>query len=189
MGGDRPRIKRVKESDTGTLATDTLAFGKNLSSENARHISTFVENVELDIWFDKHYFHRFNHGDENGERKGIDFDNVKELIEMSFRHLLFYGSKVKGFHFLNNKSNPQERSIRIVLQDTYSERSVDDMLNIIVEFHLINFNKYEITVITAMSCHDFKMSEGQFALEIKGKTDSILKQNIGKQLKELDYFE
>lgn len=62
----------------GEMVIDVDGFVQNKCSEYARRILTILENVEIEIYFDKHYFIRMQHGDENGKRSGIDFESVKK---------------------------------------------------------------------------------------------------------------
>jgi ribosome-binding protein aMBF1 (putative translation factor) len=54
------------------------------------------------------------------------------------------------------------------------EPTDEGRLNIVIEAHLINLDTYEITVKTAMRNDSFKISDGQFALEIF-ENESVLK--------------
>ena len=57
-------------------------------------------------------------------------------------------------------------------------------LNVVIEAHFLDINRYEITVKTAMSTDDFKMSMGQYCIEIQGDS-SILRRKDNKQMVEI----
>src|SRR5580698_6012168 len=126
---ERPLRKRIEYSTKGTPALeDPLEFVENKCSSNARKILTHFEDVEIVLWFDKHYHDRHQHGDESGRREGINPDIVKELVTKSIRHLIVYSTIVKGFVFANydgyqSKGLPE----RVVLQEQLN----NDMLNVV----------------------------------------------------------
>lgn len=77
----RKRIAYVKK---GVPAVeDQLEFKENKSSHRARKIIADVENFYLEIWFDKHYHDRHQHGDEDGAREGIAPKTVESLVRKS----------------------------------------------------------------------------------------------------------
>ncbi len=163
----RPRInKQEKMAGAVPPPEDVLAYLPNKASVNARQIIAFNESITLDLWHDKHYIVR------NVEREGIDTEVVQKLIVNAIKHLLFYSSRVKGFTFLNHDTSPLDRTVNIVLQDSYSESI---MLNVVIEAHFVNFKKYEITVKTAMRINGFNLFEGQYAIEFLDKDSSVLK--------------
>lgn len=96
--GNRPRIKY---DNLSVAVIDELEFTKNKCSENARKHSNLFESIEFEIWFDKHYHNREQHGDEDGKRHGIENELVINLINKSAMHLIFYSLKVRSFSFLN----------------------------------------------------------------------------------------
>lgn len=163
-------------------SVEEIVFTRNKSSSNARKILDRSEQIEIQLWYDQHYYKRVAEGDVNGERKGIDEMSVRELVVKTIKHLLYYSLKVKTFVFINfeNKSN---RYIRVVLQ----EQRDKGMLNIAVEFHHLAHNHYEVTVVTAMMVDSFFMGEGQYAIEIIGDT-SILNKQEHKKLREISRF-
>lgn len=80
-----------------------------------------------------------------------------------------------------NKDKPTKH--RIVVKDF---RDKEDPLNIVIEIHFLNYSQYEITVVTALKCNNFKMSDGQIFMSItdtginlnryvQKRTDSIAK--------------
>lgn len=111
-------------------------------------------------------------GDQNGKREGIDEDSIKNLVIKSIPHLFYYSFKVKNFSFINFAQG--SRNVRTVLQ----EHKENSTLNVVVEFHHLEKNKYQVTVITAMQIDNFTISLGQYVLEIDGDV-SILKKFDG----------
>lgn len=55
------------------------------------------------------------------------------------------------------------------------------MLNVVTEFHHLEKNRLQVTVITAMQTNSFKFSMGQFVLEVDGEY-SMLKKFDGMKL-------
>ena len=54
-------------------------------------------------------------------------------------------------------------------------------LNVVVEYHFLNMNSYEVTLITAMRKDDFYFSDGTFQLEIQSDgSSSLYKSERGK---------
>jgi mRNA-degrading endonuclease HigB of HigAB toxin-antitoxin module len=147
-----------------------MAYTSNLCSQNARMICSVPLKNQVEIWFDKHYNDRIQFGDNNGKREGIENKVVKSLVEKSIDHLLFYSSSIKNFTFLNHNLNG-DRAIRVILQQEMKE----SRLNVVIEAHCDKLHSYEITVKTAMCTDEFKISDGQYVLEINGNNSSILK--------------
>ena len=157
---------------------DELVFIKNKCSDHARKILIKIEEVRIELWFDKHYYNRYQHGDSDGKREGIDPRTVEALVKKSVRHILFYSSVVQGFKFVNfNSSLP---SIRVILQ----EKSADFKLNVVIGTHFLAICHYEITVKTAMRTEDFRVAMGQYCIEIQGD-NSILYRNDNKKMVEV----
>jgi hypothetical protein len=171
----RPRIK-IGPREINVIEDD-LEFRKNKCTGNARKILTTIENVEIDLWFDKHYIDRHQFGDDNGKRDGIDTDIVEALVRKSLKHLLFYSCYVKNFTFIN-KNPDTGRALRVILQEELG----NSMLHVVIEAHYININKYEITVKTAMCNTDFKLSDGQYCVEIHADTSTLWKMDNKKLL-------
>ena len=110
--------KRIKYEPKGVPAIhDELAFSKHKCSDHARKVLAEVEKIHIELWFDKHYHDRQQHGDADGKREGISPNSVEELVRKSIRYLLFYGSAVLGFKFIN--SNPSQLPVRVVLQEEF----------------------------------------------------------------------
>lgn len=181
--GKRPRIKR----ETGIVVNDEKAFDVNIASVKARKIIDVSANIDFELWFDKHYLDRIQHGDENGVRPGIEEEKVQRLITQSVPHLLYYSSVIKGFQYANHNLAGGDRALRFVLQDS---RGGDAALNVVLEVHVINLARMEITVKTAMSKSDFVLSDGQYALELTGKNHSVLRMQRQKnRIDVADYSE
>jgi hypothetical protein len=161
----RPRIIRSLENN---IVKDELAFVENLGSKNAREIKIISEKILFEIWHDKHYVIREQHGDEEGKREGVNNEAVERLIVNSFRHLLFYSARIKGFTFLNHENSAITRTI---LKDSYSQ---DESLTVVIQVHFRSFNKYEATVITAKS-GNFALGAGQYYIEFEDENSSVLK--------------
>jgi hypothetical protein len=165
------------------VVRDELAFSKNKCSDNARKIATQIEKIEIDIWLDKHYLGRLQHGDENGERVGIDIESIKNLVIVSIKHLFYYSVKLKNFIFVNHED--ENRFGRIVLQKKDAE---GQLLNVVVEYHYISLNQYEVTVKTAMREDNFRLSEGQYLIEIVNDEESELKKKEGNRIKKVSSY-
>lgn len=176
--GNRPR--KTYEL-IGEIVIDETAYMQNKSSKNARKILERSERIEMEIWCDQHYYRRAQLGDENGRREGIDEESIRNLVVRSIPHLLYHSFKVKNFAFINFAQ--AGRNIRTVLQ----EYKINNMLNAVTEFHHIEKNKYQVTVITAMQNEGFLISQGQFALELDGD-GSILRKCDGKNMIDVDSY-
>jgi len=168
----RPRIGIPTASPA---ITDTLEFTKNKCSESARKVISHFENIEVELWFDKHYYVRAQHGDDYGKREGIDIEVVKDLVRSSIKHLYYYSLRIDGFAFINF-SDQAKRFFRVLLKENYSG---DKTLNVVVEFHFVDFRKYEVTIKTAMREDDFKVSDGQYIIELIDKdTSNLSRKNV-----------
>ncbi len=93
----RPRLGQIIKDE---LMFDGVAFMQNKSSQNARKSHTIENKLHFDMWMDKHYQIRYQHGDEFGKREGIDPDRVLALVEKSLKHLIIYSTKISEV-FLN----------------------------------------------------------------------------------------
>jgi hypothetical protein len=155
----------------GKIASNSLAFTKNRSSDYARRVFIHAEDLEFHIWFDKHYYFREEHGDENGKREGIGKEAIQELIIKSTKHLIYYSLKIKSFVFINFSSDLMGRSERIVLQNNFHDAP---KLNVIAEYHYLDANRFEVTVKTAIRKDDFYFSDGQYLVEIYDDDKSAL---------------
>jgi hypothetical protein len=164
-----PRKRIPYKSARLSQIEDELAYTKNKCSERARKINSINPNLVFDVWFDQHYQIRHQFGDDSGAREGIESKKVESLVLKSMNYLIAYSSFLKIFSFINHDSNGG-RANRIVLQEPTDE----GILNVVIEAHLIDCDIYEITVKTAMRNDAFKISDGQFALEIFDN-ESVLK--------------
>jgi hypothetical protein len=173
MKAKRPRISQNTNS-IDTLFKYGEVFQENAASKNAKFLLKFEENLILEFWLDKHYLNRKNFGDENGARLNIDETFIQLIIEKSLKHLFYYSLKHSKFSFVNFPP-PKNRNIRLVLREKDSNL---EELNIVVEYHFIDFHKYEVTVITAMRSDEFRMSDGQYSLFFeKDQSTLIIYQN------------
>ncbi len=152
-----------------------MEFKTNKSTQRARKIKIFREELNVELWYDQHYIvTRHQHGEDSGEkRNGISPEDVEPLLKKSIVHLICYGAIVKGFNFLNHANKPP---LRVVLQ----ERSAGETLNVVVEVHLLDLNLYEMTVKTAMRKDDFYIENGRYAIHFIGDNQTVLKKQEGK---------
>jgi hypothetical protein len=149
---------------------DALQYDCNHATPLARKVSNHWEHVEIELWFDKHYYIRMQHGDEAGKREGIGQERVKNLVYTALKHLCYYAHILECFTFLNLPGQ-SKRVFRILLKDHFSAATP---LNVIVEFHFIGILKYEATIKTAMQSDDFRPNEGQFIVALYDTDSSIL---------------
>ncbi len=150
---------------------DDKQFIQNRCSPNARKIGTRIESTSIDYWIDKHYHIREQLGDDLGKRNGIEQEKVHPLVQECLKHLIFYSSTVKGFHFLNHNSHAGGRMLRIICQQ---EAEDGEKLNVMIEGHVLGLNEYEITIISAIKKADFQFSDGQYGVELMGQNNSVL---------------
>jgi hypothetical protein len=153
----------------------SLDFEANKSSMQARKIVILNHNLVIELWFNKHYYKRYFVGDENGKRQGIDPTVVEALVARCIEHLFLYGAIVKNFVFVNPWDN-KKFPIRIVLQET----KIAETLNVVIEVHQKSFNRFEITVITAMVSDEFKMASGQYCIKVQQDRSLLRKVEDGK---------
>ncbi|MBN8783515.1 MAG: hypothetical protein ABS85_09040 [Sphingobacteriales bacterium SCN 48-20] len=168
----RPRLNNSIE--------DPFELKENKSSHKARRIFSEEENIRVELWFDKHYIDRDQHGDDFGMRDGIDNNTVENLVRRALKHMILYSNLVKGFSFLNRNLQHHERPLRIVLQ----EQTGPGLLNVVIEAHYLDIGKYEITVKTAMCKDDYYLSDNQYAIELDGD-GSILKKKDLRVIREV----
>lgn len=194
---NRPRIKRptigkgtdsnskdMSKGDNG-LVEDKLAYVKNKATKNGRKINSIDQRIIFDLWHEGHYVTRYTVGDDNGKREGIEPEVTTKLVLLALKHILYHSAKTKDFAFLNHDNpNVDGKYIRIVLQDSYSG---DVTVNIPVEIHFIDFFKYEITVFSGLRIEGFKLGDGQYAVEMKGEYESVLKKSIRGVVNEISY--
>lgn len=132
---------------------------------------------------DKHYWDRIQFGDDSGERVGIEVEFVEPLILKSFNHLIYYSLKHKDFTFINHPP-PKGRNIRIVLRQIFDDK---ETLNVVVEYHFLKLNTYEVTVKTAMSIDVFNLADGQYLIEFSND-ESVLSTFKKGQIIEVDKY-
>jgi hypothetical protein len=163
------RIRTLPTAGLPVLA-DALQYDCNHATSLARKVSNHWEHFEIEIWFDKHYYIRMQHGDENGKREGIEQERVKRLVITAVKHLCYYAHILESFTFLNLPGQAK-RLFRILLKDHYSGATP---LNVIVEFHFLDILKYEATIKTAMQSEDFRPNEGQYIVDLYDTDTSVL---------------
>lgn len=154
---------------------DRLAYYGNSSSHKARHDSIFDETIPVEIWFDKHYLDRHQHGDENGARDGIDPDYIRQLIRQAIKPLFIFSSQVKGFCFVNGP--PFRDTIRAVIRKDFS----GSKLNVVLQCCFKNPGCLEVTVITAMVVDGFKLATGQYVVDLEENEMVLSKYENGRQ--------
>jgi len=151
---------------------DSLEYKSNKCTQQAREIEAIACRIVNSLWYDKHYINRNSVGEDDGSpREGIDPEGVRNLVAQVFNHLLFYSTILDKFQFVNHELNGK-KARRILIQDSYS---CNPTLNVIIETHFVDFNKYETTVVTAMAKEDFVPFDGQYILEVTGDYASVLK--------------
>ena len=179
MSGREPRKRIPVRRNLLPPVEDKKEYIKNKCSDRARKVKEIYPDIIFEVWFDQHYQIRQQFGDEDGLRKGIDTASVESLVLRSMKHLVAYSSILHSFVFINH-ANKDSRAQRIVLQESTEE----GILNVVIEAHLVEIDIYEITVKTAMRNDNFKISDGQFALEIIDN-ESVLKRMERGKLKEI----
>ncbi|MFV8324794.1 hypothetical protein [Flavobacterium sp. ZS1P14] len=126
---------------------------------------------------------RLHIGDENGMREGIDIEDVKNLINDTFNHVVNYAHMET---IINFPPFIQNKSVRIVLQNRMDV--VDDILNVAIDYHFVDVNTYEITIWTATNTRDFFIRDGQCVVQLHHNKTSLFK-NIKKTSNQLCEFE
>lgn len=179
----REKRKRISVNEVENIV-DVEAWLENSASRKVRHYTTFAENFQIEFWYDKHYWDRLHLGDENGDRVGIAFENVEPLMVKSFKHLMYYVLKHRDVLFVNHPP-PKTRNIRIVLRQRFYDKIT---LNVAVEYHFISLNKFEVTIITAMSNQQFQLGDNQYAIEFSEEC-STLYRLVNKQVIKVDDYE
>jgi hypothetical protein len=164
-----------------TQMEDPLEFKENKCSSKAKKIFSTSLNISFDLWFDKHYHNRHQHGDDNGKRDGIAPETVEKLVRKAVKYLLMASSRIKGFAFINSIEN--QPPLRVVLKETIFQQT----LNVVVETHLIGITHFEITVKTAMLVDDFRITDGQYIIDFQGD-EVALKKFENKSYKEICNF-
>lgn len=167
----KEKRKRIHRNVVLPQIIDEQAYTINASSSNAKKTIVFIENLNIEVWIDKHYQNRVYHGSDDGSvRDDIDYDNIEPLLIKSFKHLLYYSLKHKSFVFVNHPPK-FVHNLRIVLKELIND---DKFCNIVVEYHFINLNTIEVTLVTAFYGNDFKMSNGQYGIEFDGYYSKLI---------------
>lgn len=181
---NKRKRKRINFTEKqGEIIIDIESFTKNKSSDNVKKIQSVKEEIEIDIYFDKHYYLRNQIGDENGKRDGIGYDFVESILLMATKHLIYYALKIKGFTFINFDEGFKQR---IILTQHFTDESHD--LNVVVEYHYISMHKYEVTVITALRKNDFYFNDGSYQVELnEDDTSDLNKKELGR-VKKINSF-
>jgi hypothetical protein len=158
----RKRITTIEKSEEKSIVEEN-EFKTNSASKNAKLIHIY-NDIEIEIWIDKHYENRVNFGDESGKRKGIEQYLVQHLIIDSVKYIFhFYlNNRISNFINFPDKKNPI-RNNRIIIKDF---RDSEVPLNIAIEIHFITYGKYEITVLTAMKTNDMKIHDSQYCISL-----------------------
>lgn len=175
--------KRITNEIRGVVVEDPLEYIPNRSSSNARKVHSNAESVEFEIWFDQHYYLRNQLGDEDGKREGIEPESVQSLIVKAAKHLLYYSIKVRDFSFVNFSINGRSERVVLTLVDANNPN-----LNIIVEYHYLSINRYEVTLITALRKDAFHFSDGQYQVEIEEDDASTLYKKERGKIRRIDDY-
>lgn len=178
--GKRPRIKTSENlinKKTEVSSIPTNSFTQNCASKNAKIIHTY-NDFSIEVWIDKHYEIRSTKGDENGLRAGIEQRTVINLVIESVKYIFHFYMITRLPNLINffNKEKPTKH--RLVIRDFCG---IEEPLNIVIEIHFLDYSKYEITVITAMKCKDFMMSDGQIFMSLTDTTinlNRLVKKNV-----------
>lgn len=167
----------------GEVVVDVESFTKNKSSENVKKIQSVKEEIEIDIYFDKHYYYRNQLGDENGKRDGIGYNFVESILLKATKHLIYYALKINGFTFINFAEGFKQR---IILTQHFNDGSND--LNVVVEYHYLSMHKYEVTVITALRKNNFYFNDGSYQVELHEDNTSDLNKAEMNKVKNISVF-
>jgi hypothetical protein len=183
---DKPKRNRIiKAVDDKIIRIDIEDYRENCSSANAKQIGSHSQNITVHFWIDKHYSNRDHFGEDDGTiRDGIGLEYVEHLVQKALSHLIYYSLKHKGFQFVNHPP-PKNRALRVVLKERFSNNLT---LNIIAEYHFVDTNIYEVTVVTAMRKEDFNISVGQYEL-LFDNNFSVLNLRNGNSVQYQDEFE
>lgn len=178
MKEKRPRTKGIQEKMAEAVKVeDNLEYKANKCTPRGRDIENISCKIHNHLWYDQHYIGRDTVGEDDGTpRKGIDSDSVKALVATGFNHLLYYSSHLEKFWFANHELKGK-KARRILLQNSYSSTPT---LNVLIETHFIDFNKYETTVKTAMCKDNFEPFDAQYIVELTGDYESTLKHYVEK---------
>jgi hypothetical protein len=172
---DRPKRPRIPVKKLEPLPADPLAFEANKCSQRAKRVNTGKQDFLYELWIDQHYQVRSQHGDEFGRREGIEPEAVESLIKRAFVKLMLYSATAKGFTFINLAGKPP---VRVILQE---QKQGDDLkLNVVIEAHFLDVNKFEITVKTALRKDGYVPFAGEYTLELFEDGSMLRKYDNGK---------
>lgn len=178
----RPRINRADKMAGADKIEDALEYKQNKCTQRGREIENVPCGIQNTIWFDQHYVGRDTIGEDDGTpREGIDSETIMAAVKDGFRHLLFYSATVGKFAFVNHELNGA-KSRRVLIKDSYSSTPT---LNVIIETHFIDFNKYETTVKTALCKDGYTPFDGDYVLDLTGEYSSTVYIYTSKRLQEI----
>lgn len=173
---EKPKRPRITINKGVPALEDPKEFKKNKCTEYAKFICNTSDNIETEIHIDKHYQTRHLIGSDNGDKRlGIEPEIVEALVKRAMKYLLAFGSMVKIFKFINYEGQ-SENPISVILQEGVDENT----LNVAIQVHFIEINRYEITIKTAMCIEKFKVDYGQFAVIIEDGGATLNRCNNGK---------
>lgn len=119
------------------------------------------------------YSKKCNLSDAGPKRNSIDPNRLLSQINKSIHHLDWYCRTVKEFAY-DNKPDGGFR-IKVALQETIDRQ----MLNVVIEVHLLSLNSIRLTVITATLNDGFRFREGQYGIVFKGNNSQLIIQENG----------
>lgn len=177
---ERKKRKRIYLDKTTLLkpVEDPHEFTSNMCGEKAKKAFSYTENVQLEILHHKHYHDRHHIGDEYGKRVGIDPESIESLIRTSVKYLIACCTLFPTFCFVHHSSFGGRASTIVLQRGT---------LNVAIQAHYMDVNKIEITVITALLTDGFRLTMGQFALEMHDE-GPILKRKNNNTVEEIFTF-
>ena len=182
---EKPKRKRIiiggiPPNAVPAIIDDTL-FIANLCTDAARNVGLAFGEYEISLWHHKHYHNRLHLGEDDGsKRNGIDSHIVEDIVERSLKQLFHYSGMFTSFKFINFP-HQADKIHKVVLKELQDS---GEMLNVVIEAHLLGLANYQITIVTA-KCHDnFKMGLGQYAIELQGDT-SVLRRLVNNKLEEI----
>lgn len=184
MEGQKRKRKRIPIGEgvaVTKIGDEESLYESNRCSTNVKRIKNHVQELEITLWFHRHYEFRDAVGDENGPREGIGNDVVCDLIIDSMKYLFFFGSLLPSFSFIN-RLNPKLKSNPIAL---VCRKETDlGMLNVIIQVHFESIYEYEVTILTAMCVEGFRIFDNQYVLELVDG-GAVLSRMVNKQLVEV----
>lgn len=164
--GDRPRIKKLLQEEV----VDPEAYKPNSCSNSAKYFHEYPNDLIVELWIDKHCSLR------QVERAGIDLDILKALAMESVKHTIYYQLRLPKFNIIQYPEY-RGKDKRILVQQATDEGG---LLNLVVEYHYLDFSRYEVTLITAMVEDNFNIFDGQYILFIDGESSTLKRKVVGK---------